>query len=105
LKEGGEYTKYFPQSQWKEVQNNGEDILGESEIIKLVTDFYKTLFGPSPISSRNLDGIECNQVTEEDRLELIKPFDLEEIKEVVFELKHNKAVGADGLPAEFYQTF
>jgi hypothetical protein len=24
---------------------------------------------------------------------------------VVFDLKHNKAAGPDGLPAEFYQTF
>jgi hypothetical protein len=55
--------------------------------------------------STDLDGIECNQVTKEDRLELSKPFDLEEIKEVVFELKDNKAIGVDGLPAGFYQTF
>jgi hypothetical protein len=30
---------------------------------------------------------------------------LEEIRDVVFDLKHNKAAGPDGLPAEFYQTF
>jgi hypothetical protein len=26
-------------------------------------------------------------------------------KEVIFEMKHNKAPGSDGFPAEFYQTF
>lgn len=30
---------------------------------------------------------------------------MEEIKEVVFGLKHNKVAGPDGLPAEFYQDF
>jgi hypothetical protein len=34
-----ETLSIFPQSQWKEVQNNGEDILGESELMKRVTDF------------------------------------------------------------------
>jgi hypothetical protein len=62
------------------LQNNGEDILGKIELIAHVIDFYRNLFGPSPISSLRLDVIVCNQITEEDRLELIKPFDLEEIK-------------------------
>jgi hypothetical protein len=43
--------------------------------------------------------MECNQVTGDDRLELIKRFDLDEIEKVVFELKHNKAAGPDGFPA------
>jgi hypothetical protein len=30
---------------------------------------------------------------------------MEEIKSVVFELKHNKAAGPHGFLAEFYQTF
>jgi hypothetical protein len=50
-----------------------------------------------------LDGIECDQITKEYRLELIKPFDMEEIKHVVIDLKHNKAApGPDGFPGEFY---
>jgi hypothetical protein len=47
----------------------------------------------------------CKQLSEEDRQELTRPFDLEEIKRVVFDLKHNKAAGLDGFPAEFYQCF
>jgi hypothetical protein len=87
------------------LQNNGEEIYGESDLIKHVTDFYKQLFGPSTISSLNLNRIDCKQLTEEDRQELTKPFDLEEIKRVVFDMKHNKAAGPDGFPAEFYQVF
>jgi hypothetical protein len=30
---------------------------------------------------------------------------LEEIKEVVFSLKHNSAPGPDGFPSEFFQDF
>jgi Mg/Co/Ni transporter MgtE len=78
---------------------------GETELIKHVTEFYKKLFGPSPITSLRMDGVICNQLSEEDRQNLIKPFSLEEIKEIVDDLKHDKAAGPDGFPAEFYQKF
>jgi hypothetical protein len=87
------------------LQNNGEEIYGERDLIKHVTDFYKQLFGPSTVSSLNLNGIDCKQLTEEDRQELTKTFNLEEIKRVVFDMKHNKAAGPDGFPAKFYQVF
>jgi hypothetical protein len=44
----------------------------------------KGLFGPSSVSSLNLNGIECEQLSEKDRQNLVKPFDMEEIKSVVF---------------------
>jgi hypothetical protein len=75
--------------------------MGDTDLIKHVTEFYKALFGPSPVTSPSLDGIVCDQLTEEDRQSLISPFSLEEIKETIDELKHDKAAG----PAEFYQKF
>jgi hypothetical protein len=87
------------------LQNNGEEIMGEPELIKHVTEFYKQLFGPSPITCLRMDGMLCNQLSEEDRQSLIRPFSLEEIKETIDELKHDKAAGPDGFPAEFYQHF
>jgi hypothetical protein len=35
---------------------------------------------------------------------LIQPFSEEEVWKVVFQMKHNKAPGPDGFPAEFYQA-
>jgi Mg/Co/Ni transporter MgtE len=52
-----------------------------------------------------MDGVVCNQLSEEDRQNLIKPFSLEEIKEIIDDLKHDKAAGPDGFPAELYQKF
>jgi hypothetical protein len=40
-------------------------------------------------------------LTDEDRHELTKPFDIEEIKRVVFEMKNNKAASPDGFLDEF----
>jgi hypothetical protein len=70
-----------------------------------VNEFHKGFFGPPSVSSLNLNGIECEQLSEEDRQDQVKPFDMEEIKSMVFELKHNKAAGPDGFLAEFYQAF
>jgi hypothetical protein len=44
-------------------------------------------------------------LSEEDRQSLIRPFSLEEIKETIDELKHDKAARPNGFPAEFYQKF
>jgi hypothetical protein len=32
-------------------------------------------------------------------------FTEKEVKEAIFEMKHNKAPGPDGFPVEFYQRF
>jgi len=46
-----------------------------------------------------------NQLSDADRSFLTAPFSMEEIKKVIFEMKHNSAPGPDGFPAEFLQTF
>lgn len=57
------------------------------------------------MTSTKIDGIECDKLTLEDREMLIASFSMEEIKNAVFGIKHNKAAGPDGLPIEFYQEF
>jgi hypothetical protein len=44
------------------------------------------------------------KVTIEDNQDLIKPFSKNEIKEALFQMEKNKAVGPDNVPVEFYQT-
>jgi hypothetical protein len=78
--------------------NSGSEILGDDDIIKHATENYKGLFGQAPITNLRLEEIEGSPITGEDRANLTKGFDLEEIRDVVFDLKHNKVVGPDGLP-------
>jgi len=36
---------------------------------------------------------------------LVEKFTEEEVKNVIFQMEHNKAPGPDGFPPEFYQVF
>jgi hypothetical protein len=80
-------------------------VSADDDINKVATNFYKDLFGPSPASSINMSNFHMNRLSEEDRILLTAPFTIEEIKLVVFSLKHNSAPGPDGIPAEFFQDF
>lgn len=74
-------------------------IVGQRELVNYITLFYKELFGHSKENTMNFDMGGASTVSEEDKARLIQPFSLEEIKTVVFDLKHNKA------PGEFYAKF
>jgi hypothetical protein len=48
---------------------------------------------------------DISRVTDTESEMLVAEFSEKEIREVVFQMKHNKAPGPDGFPAEFYQVF
>ena len=77
----------------------------DDEINHLATSFYQNLFGHSQESSMNLNHLDMKMLEDNDRDQLTRPFDLEEIREVVFSMKHNRAPGPDSIPAEFFQEF
>jgi hypothetical protein len=76
----------------------------ENGINQLATSFYKNLFGPSQDSSISLDNLYMKWLDDDERELLTSPFSMEEIKDVVFSLKHNSAPGPDGFPSEFFRT-
>jgi hypothetical protein len=45
------------------------------------------------VTDLRLDGIECDTLTDEDREFMARPFNMEENKEVVFDLEQDKVVG------------
>jgi hypothetical protein len=52
--------------------------------------------------SQRVDDIE--QVSQEENDLLVRPFTMEEIRETIFQMEHNKAPEPDGFQAEFYQA-
>jgi hypothetical protein len=81
---------------------------GEEQLKCYITNYYKKRFG-CPDRGRlslNESSVEdIPQVTGEESEGLIKEFLEKEVRVAIFQLKHNKASGPDGFPAEFYQVF
>jgi exonuclease III len=113
INDGDENSKYFhliAKGKKRRIRilslvHEENDIKNDVNINKVATDFYKDLFGPSPVSSINMSNFHMDMLNDEDRIRLTAPFTIDEIKLVVFSLKHNSAPGPDGIPAEFFQDF
>jgi hypothetical protein len=90
------------------LENGSEDIRGQSAISSHTVDYYKGLFGQNEPCSMSLSSefwpAEL-QVSDVDKLELIKPFSMEEIKEVVMGMKENSAPGPNGYGVVFFKKF
>jgi hypothetical protein len=66
------------------------------------------LFGPANCDDFSLDENRRNNLTQisaEDNEKLTTCFTKKEVNEAIFDMKHNKALGPNGFPAEFYQVF
>lgn len=83
------------------------EIRGQREITEHIMDFYKKLFGPSNACSLLLKDDfwpESYRVSEADKVELSKPFTLEEIKAVIMDMKENSAPGPIGFGVSFLRN-
>jgi mannosylglycoprotein endo-beta-mannosidase len=81
---------------------------GEEQLKCYITNYYKKLFGCSDRGRLSFDESaveDIPQFTGEESDELVKMFSEKEVRDAIFQMKHNKAPGPDGFPAEFYQVF
>jgi hypothetical protein len=113
INEGDENTKFFhllAKGRKRRVKipflcHDGVSVNDSEGINKIASSYYKDLFGPSVLSSINISNLNMNQLSDTNRSFLTAPFSINEIKKVIFEMKHNSAPGPDGFPAEFFQNF
>jgi hypothetical protein len=111
INEGDENSRYFhliakgKRRKVLSLVHEENTVVDDNDINKVATGFYKDLFGPSVLSNINMSNLHMNKLSDEDRALLTVPFSIEEIKKVVFGLKHNSALGPDGFPAELFQGF
>lgn len=113
IKEGDSNSKYFHALiRWKRRKNaivglNFDDVWHEEPAaIKLkVTEFFKSKFRKVDLVAPRLDGIGFNQLSQTDNIFLTTPFDLEEIKEAVWECDGDRSSGPDRYNFRFIKGF
>ena len=78
----------------------------EGAVSALLVEYYTKLFTSSNPQDLDhiLDGVQF-VVTNEMRAELEKPYTSEEVGEAIRQMAPLKALGPDGMPLLFYQTY
>jgi len=88
---------------------DGHNVIdGDAQLKQHITNYYKSLFGPSENSFIQLDEHYVHDIPQVSELEneyLTDAFSESEVRTAVFQMEHNKAPGPDGFPPEFYQVF
>jgi hypothetical protein len=113
LKLGQTCTKYFmAKASGRRKKNrikqlwHGDVLLEGDDLLQAhATEFYTKLFGESDRNGISLDIDFPHTLSEVENRDLTKEFEIEEIKNIVCSLAHNKSPGPDGFPGEFYQFF
>lgn len=90
------------------LEDEGREINDKNELKAHIVDYYKSLFRADPPSSIHLAtdiwALEfC--LHEVQKVQIIRPFTLEELEKVIREAKLNTALGPDGFNVHFYRTF
>ena len=83
-------------------------IAGDDNLQTYITEFYKKLFGPHEHNNFSLDESlrdDIPQVSMAENELLTASFSEKEIREAIFQMENNKALGPDGFPTEFYKHF
>jgi hypothetical protein len=116
LLQGDINTKYFhmvangkhKKSQIFELSDGHRTIRGNKPLKSYIMDYYKNLLGPSNGGHFSLEEdrrSDIAQISPEDNENLTSIFTEQEVKEAIFQMKHNKAPGPDSFLAHFYQIF
>jgi hypothetical protein len=90
-----------------QLQHEDKIIEGDQALKEYITSYYKDLFGPSKPNSLSLDESrvdDIEHVSQEKNDLLTRPFTMDEVREAIFQMEHNKAPRPDGFSTEFYQS-
>ena len=87
---------------------NGQIQTGNENLMKIVENYYTTLYTPSPVDIAKQQQLLKNidtHISASDRQKLDAPITEDELKTAVTQLNDNKSPGLDGITAEFYKEY
>lgn len=92
------------------LNNNGNIITTDNEILQECSNYYKLLYTSTNTDIHKIDKylkntIVNNILSDSEKKVLEQPITEKELKYAVFKTKSNKSPGLDGIPFEFYHTF
>jgi hypothetical protein len=113
---GDNNTKYFQmvangkkrKTRIARLEQDDGVVEGDEQLLKFITNYYKGLFGSTESNNFSMNESvkeDIPQVTSVENELLVDEFSEKEVREAIFQMKHNKAPGPDGFPVEFYQIF
>ena len=82
---------------------NGELITQDEEIAEEIISFFSWLYSSSHPRFRGIDGLYWSPIAVEDAIDLVRPFENEEVKKAVFNCDDNKSPSPYGFTLAFFQ--
>lgn len=89
---------------------DNKQVITDNKIIdNEIFNFYSKLYSSQHIEQADIDNMlrhynNIGDLTEQDKINLNKPFELKEIKKTIDRMNSNKSPGGDGLTKEYYQA-
>jgi len=89
-----------------QIRNGDEFCVGQDQVTKCITNFYKELYSYQPTERSDDDGFynNCPKLTEEQRVNLESDLSLKELKDALSTCK-DSAPGPDGIPYSVYKRY
>jgi hypothetical protein len=113
VQEGGNNTKYFHliangkhrRKKIFQLEQDEGTIVGDDNLNFFISEYYKKLFGAPVQNGFSLCENSLSDIPQISSVILTSDFTEEDVFEAISQMKHNKASGPDGFPAEFYKNF
>ena len=83
---------------------DGNIVDKEDDIVREITEFFKSLYQSAGRSYRGIEGIEWQPIPSHLAEWLERPFEETEVKKAIFDCDGSKAPGPDGFTLELFQT-
>jgi hypothetical protein len=91
-----------------QLEDEGQIIRGGDQLKNYIIEYYRGMFGHLEDEQFSLDkslASYLQQVSQEENEALIAPFTEKEVKEAIFQMKHNEASGPMVFKQSFTQSF